>query len=378
MILFLIVYISVYLLMHAYVFYHAYLSLQYGRKTIAITAVFSLFMVLSPIIVRLAERNGLETVPRVLAYTGYTWMGLLFLFIAVAAFFDVCAVGKWCVLKLQGKPAHIAVRYRRNRFFTQLVIVLLIYGYGLFEANQVRTVNLTITSPKITEEKGKLRIAQISDVHLGLIVREKRLKKILHKLTEADPDVLVSTGDLVDGQLNDLTGVIDMLRQVNPPYGKLAITGNHEFYAGLSESLSFTNKAGFVILRNDAINVNGVSFIGVDDSASERFEEKVGESEAKLLRRQKRNTFTVLLKHRPVVDPKSVGLFDIQLSGHTHKGQIFPFNVLTWLSFRFRNGINKLEYGYLYISNGSGTWGPPIRFVAPPEVTIIDLVPLKD
>lgn len=374
--LFLVVYISTYLLMHAYAFYHAYRSLQYSRNIIVLTALFSLFMVLSPIIVRLAERNGFETAPRLLAYTGYTWMGILFLFIAVAVFFDVCAIGKWCVLKMQRKPTFMTAQYRRNRFFTQLAIILAIYGYGLYEANQISTINITISSPKISERKGKLRIVQISDVHLGLIVREKRLEKILDKVKEAKPDLLVSTGDLVDGQLNDLAEVMSMIKQIKPPYGKLAVTGNHEFYAGLSESLAFTNQSGFVVLRNDAINVNGIVFVGVDDRTSERFGEKVGESEAKLLRRQKRSTFTVLLKHRPVVDPESLGLFDVQLSGHTHKGQIFPFNLFTWFPFRFRNGINKLEYGYLYISNGSGTWGPPIRFVAPPEVTIIDLVPL--
>jgi len=211
-------------------------------------------------------------------------------------------------------------------------------------------------------------------VHLGLIVRESRLEKILAKVQEAEPDLIVSTGDLVDGQLNNLTELGKMLEQVNPPFGKIAVTGNHEFYAGLPDSLDFTNKAGFMILRNETINVKGIAFVGVDDQVSERFGEKPEENEFDLLRRQRRSMFTVLLKHRPVVDQKSVGLFDIQLSGHTHKGQIFPFNFFTWYSFRYPNGMNILESGYLYISNGTGTWGPPVRFIAPPEVTIIDFV----
>lgn len=265
-------------------------------------------------------------------------------------------------------------KYWRHRFLTQLVIVLALYCYGLYEANNIRTMNITITSPKISQSIGKLRVVQISDVHLGLIVREKRLEKILAKVREANPDLLVSTGDLVDGQLNDLTGIVKMFVQINPAFGKLAVTGNHEFYAGLPESLKISRDAGFLVLRNESINVNGVAFVGVDDQTAERFGEEVGLQESKLLKRQKRNTFTILLKHRPVVDEKSVGLFDIQLSGHTHNGQIFPFTVFPWLSYGYRTGINMLEYGYLYISNGSGTWGPPIRFIAPPEVTIIDLV----
>jgi predicted MPP superfamily phosphohydrolase len=372
---FLVLYISIYLLMHAYAFYHVCRSLQCGRKIIYITALFSVFMVLSPIIVRLAERNGFETGPRLLAYAGFTWMGILFLFIAIAGLYDVIAVGKWCLLAIQNKPvALMTTRYRRGRFFAQLVIVLAIYCYGLYEANHIRTMHITVTSPKISQTIGKFRVVQISDVHLGLIVRESRLKKILAKVKEAEPDLLVSTGDLVDGQLNDLAEVGKMLEQVNPPLGKLAVTGNHEFYAGLPESLDFTKKTGFLMLRNEAVNVNGIAFVGVDDQVSERFGTQAERKEFELLQRQRRSMFTVLLKHRPVVDPDSVGLFDIQLSGHAHKGQIFPFNFFTWLSFGYASGMNKLDHGYLYISNGSGTWGPPIRFLAQPEVTVIDLV----
>jgi hypothetical protein len=94
-----------------------------------------------------------------------------------------------------------------------------------------------------------------------------------------------------------------------------------------------------------------------------------------VLSAQPRENFTVLLKHRPDIDPESLGLFDLQLSGHTHKGQIFPFNLLTWFFYRQRAGqLTRLDSGLLYLSPGTGTWGPPIRFLAPPEVTIIDLV----
>ncbi len=373
--LFLVLYISIYLLMHGYAFYHVHRSLQSSRAVIGLLAVFSLFMVLSPIIVRVAERNGFETGPRMLAYAGYSWMGILFLFIMVAAFFDLFATCKWCLLKLQGKPAEMSKQYLRHRLYAQLVFVLAIYGYGLYEANQITPIHLTIATPKLSPETEKVRIVQISDVHLGLIVREKRLAKILEKVTEAKPDLLVSTGDLVDGQLNDLSGVVQMFKQIDPPFGKIAVTGNHEFYAGLEESLNLTRQAGFVVLRNEVYHGKGVTFVGVDDQTAERFGGEVGQMESQLLRKQKRGRFTILLKHRPVVGQKSVGLFDLQLSGHTHKGQIFPFNVFTWLSYRFRNGINMLEYGYLYISNGSGTWGPPIRFGAQPEVTVIDIIP---
>ncbi len=88
-----------------------------------------------------------------------------------------------------------------------------------------------------------------------------------------------------------------------------------------------------------------------------------------------REKFTLLLKHRPLLDKEALGLFDFQLSGHVHKGQIFPFSIATWLYYPIDSGIRKLPgNAYLYVSRGSGTWGPPIRFLAPPEVTVIDLM----
>ncbi|GAB4337444.1 MAG: metallophosphoesterase [Desulfobulbaceae bacterium] len=372
---FLTLFVTVYLLMHGYLFFHARRSLGYGRGVTIATVFFSLIMTLTPVLVRLAENSGLEIPARILAWTGYTWMGLLFLFVAVAAFYDVAALLKVFFLSLAKKPFAMPPSYRRKRFLVQVVLVLLFYGYGMYEAGNIRTVHVTIASPEISSRVGRFRVAQISDVHLGLLVREKRLARILEKIVEASPDLVVSTGDLVDGQLDDLSGVEQMLGELNPPFGKLAVTGNHEFYAGIDQSLDFTERAGFMVLRNEAITVNGVAFVGVDDRTAERFGDPPEQSERELLRRQNRNMFTVLLKHRPVVDPESVGLFDLQLSGHAHKGQIFPFNVFTWLAFRYPAGINMLASGYLYVSNGSGTWGPPIRFLAPPEVTIIDLVP---
>ena len=124
------------------------------------------------------------------------------------------------------------------------------------------------------------------------------------------------------------------------------------------------------------MNVSGlVNIAGVDDHA-ERSQGLVREvSERELLSRLDREKFTILLKHRPSVDKDAIGLFDLQLSGHTHKGQIFPFSLITKLAFSADAGLFSLQKNsYLYVSRGAGTWGPPIRFLSPPEVTVIELV----
>jgi hypothetical protein len=257
-------------------------------------------------------------------------------------------------------------------------VAFAIYGYGLFEATDIRLERIELASPKITAKSGRIRIVQISDVHLGLIVREGRLSRILARIQEANPDILVSTGDLVDGQLNHLFKEADLLAALDPPLGKIAITGNHEFYAGLQEAVKFTEASGFTLLRHQGMMVGGINFVGVDDRAAISFGQEPAKSESALLSAQPREVFTILLKHRPDIDPDSLGLFDLQLSGHTHKGQIFPFNLLTWLFHPQPAGqLTSLKSGFLYLNRGTGTWGPPIRFLAPPEVTIIDLVPAR-
>jgi hypothetical protein len=228
----------------------------------------------------------------------------------------------------------------------------------------------------ISREIGTLTIAQISDVHLGLIVREERLKRILREVERAGPDILVSTGDLVDGQMGSLRGLAELLKTINPKYGKFAITGNHEFYAGLDQALNFMEKAGFTVLRGETLNLAGIiNIAGIDDPTGKQFEDLRGVSERALLSELPREKFTLLLKHLPVMDENALGLFDLQLSGHTHKGQIFPFTLITRLFFGNYSGLTHLpNNSYLYVSRGSGTWGPPIRFLSPPEVTIIKLV----
>jgi len=176
--------------------------------------------------------------------------------------------------------------------------------------------------------------------------------------------------------MDKLSGLAAMLQQTSAKYGKFAVTGNHEFYAGLNRALDFFQKAGFTILRGESLNVAGLlNIAGVDDYTGKRYGLYSGNSEKALLSKLPREKFTLLLKHRPVVDEDALGLFDLQLSGHTHKGQIFPFSLITYLYYPRHAGLLKLEKdSMLYVSRGSGTWGPPVRFLSAPEVTLFELV----
>jgi predicted MPP superfamily phosphohydrolase len=375
MTLFLLIYFSIYGGAHLYAFLKLKRGFSLGLPAYIILAIFMILMVAAPIAVRIAERHGYEDLARGFAYIGFTWMGLIFVFISASFFFDI--------YRLLLLPARLLTRSTletftlsiRNFCILAILISFAVMIYGYFEALSIRTEHVTVKTLKIPETIGRLRVVQISDVHLGLIVGKSRLNRILEKVKDARPDILVSTGDLVDGQMDELDTLTGMIKNIPTTYGKFAVTGNHEFYAGLNRALAFTKKAGFTILGGEGLTVSNVlNIAGVDDPAVKRYVPNLAVSEKALLEKMPGDKFTLFLKHQPVISSESLGKFDLQLSGHTHKGQIFPFYLFTKLFYRMHSGLSKLNgNAMLYVSRGSGTWGPPVRFLSPPEVTIIDI-----
>jgi predicted MPP superfamily phosphohydrolase len=361
--------------MHVYVYLRANSALHFGLYARVAVACAMGVMVFAPLLIRMAEKQGFEQFARTLSFVGYTWLGILFLFFSSSLAID----GYRAVVRIAEIAAGTEYRHLKPSanisFYLPLMISVLIAGYGYHEAKEVKTERITIKTGKAASI-GKLRIVQISDVHLGLIIRQERLKRILSLVQEAEPDILVCTGDLVDGQINGLLGLAEMFREINPRYGKYAITGNHEYYAGVDQALAFIREAGFVLLRGQAVTIKGVlNIAGIDDPAGRYLNLTRGVNEKEMLSGLPRDEFTLLLKHRPLVDKDAAGLFDLQLSGHVHKGQIFPFSIATKLYYPVDSGLAGVAGGsQLYVSRGTGTWGPPIRFLSPPEVTVIELV----
>ena len=373
--LFLLTFFLIYGGTHLYFFHKVNAAVYPGVIPGFCLALFLLLMVVAPLLVRVLERQGLEAPARLTAYVGYLWMGFLFLFFSASLALDIYHL----LLQAAGFLSHRDFDWFFLSKRTALVLPLA-WGmatalYGYFEALNIRTERLVIETSKIPQAVGKVTIVQVSDVHLGLIVREERLKRILDEIKVASPDILVSTGDLVDGQINRMTGLAELLDNIKPRYGKYAVTGNHEIYAGIKQALAFTEKAGFKVLSGESVVAGGlINIAGIDDPVNERISHESPVSEKALLEGLPHEKFTLFLKHRPAIEQGSLGLFDLQISGHVHKGQIFPFNLLTHLFYPVRAGYsNYPRNSALYVSRGTGTWGPPIRFLAPPEVTVIEL-----
>lgn len=373
--LFLVAFFLIYGGVHLYFFSKVKTAFALGMSAWICLALFLIVMIIAPIMVRMFEKREMEEAARLMAFTGYIWMGFLFLFFSASLAIDLYHGLLHAAGFAFNKDISSFFLSARTAFIVPLVWGMIAAVYGYFEARNIRSERVVLTSPKIPQAVGRLTIVQISDVHLGLIVRNEHLKKMLAQVMAAAPDILVATGDLVDGQIDSLTGLAELLREVRPRYGKYAITGNHELYAGLEPSLGFMRSAGFKILQGEEFTIPGlITIVGVDDPVIKRFSAAALGEEQRLMSGLPKDTYTLLLKHRPALREESIGRFDLQLSGHVHKGQLFPFNLVTYLFYPVKAGINHYPQNtLLYVSRGTGTWGPPIRFLAPPEVTIIEL-----
>jgi predicted MPP superfamily phosphohydrolase len=373
--LFILAFFAVYGSLHVYAFVRARQALDFGTGTGIVLGAFMLVMTLAPLLVRIIEGYEYELSAQILSHVAYLWMALLFLAFCSSVFIAVINGAFRTAEWISGRSLAGLTVPPRQSFFIATGLSLMICIYGYFSALAIKTERLKIETAKLPAHVDRLRIVQISDVHLGLIVRCDRLRKIMDIVKEEKPDVFVSTGDLVDAQIDHLTGLAELLQQVRAPYGNYAITGNHEYYAGLKQALDFTREAGFRLLRGESATDGVINIVGVNDPAGAQLNLDHQASESGLLSRLPKNRFTLLLKHRPTVDPATAGMFDLQLSGHTHKGQIFPFTWLSKMAYPMNAGLFHLPEGaILRVSRGTGTWGPPVRFLSPPEVTVIDLV----
>lgn len=281
-------------------------------------------------------------------------------------------------LAARGLPRLRRLRVRlRAQALAAATMVVGLTAWGLVEMHAVRIETLTLRTARLPRGSRPIRIVQFSDLHLNSLMSRFRLERILAALREARPDLLVFTGDLADESSPHVERLAARLAALEAPLGKLAVTGNHEFYRGLAHTAPLFGRAGFGLLRGERLRVApGLVVAGVDDYAAERLGIVEAAQEDRALPPPERADFAILLKHRPHVEPGAAGRFDLQLSGHIHGGQVFPGLWPLRLFYRYVRGLYPLEAGArLYVTRGVGTYGVPLRVFSPPEVTVITLQP---
>lgn len=368
MLIFMSLVILVYGSMHLYAFSKVWMALPHSHVLALALTLWGLAMVLSPFMVWYLDRHQWHGATVMSSWVAYLWMGVLFLFCSISLAFDV----------VHGVSALLGFRWlaAAQELSATALLTFSLMGYGLMEARHIRVEHVTVRTPKLSPDIGRLTIAQISDMHLGIMLGSKFLQRIMPRVCALKPDIIVATGDIVDGQGDDFNRMAKDFHVCKAPKGEFAIIGNHEYYAGLDNSQRFLRNAGFTVLRGESAEAGGVVFVGVDDPAGRSVGQETKLQAPAEIAAIHEHAFVVLLKHQPVAEKNFP--FDLQLSGHIHGGQIFPFNLATYLTYGVGTGLTRLSGDrWMYVSRGTGTWGPPVRLLAVPEITLVTIESAK-
>jgi predicted MPP superfamily phosphohydrolase len=242
---------------------------------------------------------------------------------------------------------------------------------------EVRRVSVRLD--RLPRAQDGFRIVQLTDIHVGPTIGRSFIEEIVEHANALAPDLIAITGDLVDGTVGQLAAAIEPLARLRAPHGVYFVTGNHEYFSGAEAWLNELNRLGIRVLRNERVAIGngsvGFDLAGVDDRSAVHYgglspQEALGRA---LLDRHSDREL-VLLAHQPRTfldaEPFGVGL---QLSGHTHGGQMWPFNFVVGLQQPFVAGLHRRGDAQIYVSRGTGYWGPPMRLGAPAEITEIRL-----
>ncbi|WP_217168793.1 metallophosphoesterase [Streptomyces sp. AC512_CC834] len=245
------------------------------------------------------------------------------------------------------------------------------YGtYGVLNGPSVKRV--TVPLAKLPRAAHGYRIAVVSDIHLGPVLGRGFAQKVVDTINSTQPDLVAVVGDLVDGSVKDLGPAAAPLAQLKARDGAYFVTGNHEYFSGAEEWVAEVRRLGLLPLENARTELPHFDLAGVNDVAGE--DEGQGPDYAKALGDRDRSRACVLLAHQPVQihDAVDHGV-DLQLSGHTHGGQLWPGNLIAGAANPTLAGLERYGDTQLYVSRGAGAWGPPTRVGAPSDITVIEL-----
>jgi uncharacterized protein len=320
---------------------------------------------------------------KVLSYFVFSWMGLAFLLFFALLAGDLVKLALWAFSQLgeRGAPADPARRLQLARLLAGGAAVLGVgaAGGGLVAALGPILERVRVPLRRLPASMSGLRLVQISDVHLGTIIGREYLERVVAQINALEPDLVAITGDLVDGSVERLRAHAAPLAGIRSKHGVFFVTGNHEYYSGAPEWVEHLATLGVRVLRNERVSIGegeeSFDLAGVDDWSSRGLAPGHGHDLPKALGGRDPSREVVLLAHQPrsVVEAAKHGV-GLVLSGHTHGGQIFPWRFFVYLQQRIVDGLHQVEQTHIYVSRGTGFWGPPMRVGARGEVTEITLV----
>jgi predicted MPP superfamily phosphohydrolase len=314
---------------------------------------------------------------------GYVWLGVMFLLFTVVLSTDLlrllAALGRRIAAAQPFDPHRRTLLAR----LTAGVTGILVSGLSAVALRAVRKPvevrSVSVRLDRLPRAQDGFRIVQLTDIHVGPTIGRTFIEEIVARANALAPDLIAITGDLVDGTVSQLAPAIEPLAKLRAPHGVYFVTGNHEYFSNAEAWMSELNRLGIRVLRNERVPIDngavGFDLAGVDDRSAVHYgglspQEALGQA---LHGRDPRREL-VLLAHQPrtLLDAEPFGV-GLQLSGHTHGGQMWPFNFVVGLQQPFVAGLHRRGGAQIYVSRGTGYWGPPMRLGAPAEITEIRL-----
>lgn len=341
---------------------------------------------------------------RLFSSMGRIWQPFAYFCLCAFLTLDVLRIGGWLARRLvsrrdncqagesadalseqeAGQPNWLLVFLdKQTGGYPRLAAVLLLLGavvfaYGLYEAQDVRLTRLEVATDKLPPGTNRLRLVFASDLHISARFGGDRLAKIVDFMLAQQPDCILLGGDILDDAMQGTPGDFKELGRLRAPLGSFVVLGNHDAFGDAARPAEALRQAGLTVLAAEEANAGPLRIVGVDDPEVSHQKRRSTHNPTPLLRRLDPSRFTILLQHRPRMRPQTVGLFDLQLSGHTHGGQTFPLAWVMRRIFGVPSGLSTHTGGAgksrLFVTTGVGFSKLPIRLLVPPEVVVIDLV----
>ena len=332
-------------------------------------AVFGLFLLAG--CVPLLVSYGFEKIwGRFYSFYRYT---LYYIFVGCILLFTLTLVFDALFFALSYTPLAVSFSFCLWMNYAYILLAALLAAYALYAGLRVPAVKeVLIRSEKL---RCPLRLVLLSDLHLHRAVSTAKIRAIVEKTNSLKPDIILLGGDVIDDDVSCISGLLEILGKLKAKNGVYFVTGNHEFYVGYSEAVGALQKLGFRFLENEGAAVGGIYLAGIPDFFSGKDYANLPDVE-KAFAKAAPEKFRLLMSHTPADFGKD-NRFDLEVAGHTHGGQIFPFHLLSKLQGRCLAGLYKAENGAeIYVTRGAGQWGPQMRFLAPSEITLINLMPM--
>jgi hypothetical protein len=374
-IIFLSVVLTVYSLANAYIFFKGYNVLPPLSKIRFWYTLIFILLALTFIGGKFLEASNSSLLSDLLNVIGGFWMGfMLYAFLTLFAS-DIIAV----LLRITGMAgADFMPLYRKWAFISAVSVSLVMITGGFINAVIPVVKEYNINIEKKADGISSLRIAAVSDIHLGSTIRKRSIKKLSAILSDLKPELVLLLGDIVDGEMGPVQRG-DLLKYFYAPEtkdGLYAITGNHEYIGGASRTIPYIESKGIRILKDEMVILpGGIQLAGRLDRDSKRYTGRDRLPLDKILSRADHSKPLILMDHQPFnLDESVKNRVDLHLSGHTHNGQMWPLNYLTRKIYEVSYGYLKKDKTNIIVSSGYGLWGPRIRSGSRSEILLINLV----